>query len=160
MKLSALTPFILIGLLGCDRDHGDKFVPQEITCIKNLKQIGLSMKIWSGDNGDMPPWNVSTNKGGTMELCAPDKNGFDKNAALHFQAMRNELGTPFVVLCPQDKSNKRAATFAEINLSNVTYQLRTGTNITEANSKEVLAVCPIEGNTLYCSGEVVEGKKH
>ena len=43
---------------------------QRIGCVCNLKQIGLSFKIWAGDHqGNYPMQAVATN-GGTMELVA------------------------------------------------------------------------------------------
>lgn len=34
---------------------------QRINCVNNLKQIGLAFRIWSGDNDDKYPFDVSTN---------------------------------------------------------------------------------------------------
>src|ERR1017187_9579944 len=71
---------------------------QRITCVNNLKQIGLSFRIWALDNDGHFPFNVSTNSGGTMEFCAMGPDGFDRNAALHFQVMSNELSTPLLLV--------------------------------------------------------------
>lgn len=94
-----------------------------------------------------------------MEFCAVGGDGFDRNAARHFQVMSNELSTPKLLICPQDKARKPAADFVNLQAGNVTYQLRSGTNISEANPREVLVVCPVDGNILYCDGTVVEAKK-
>ncbi|TMP97462.1 MAG: type II secretion system protein, partial [Verrucomicrobia bacterium] len=40
---------------------------QKIACTNNLKQIGLSFRIWANDNGDVFPMSVSTNQGGSSE---------------------------------------------------------------------------------------------
>src|SRR5438093_13321549 len=37
---------------------------QRINCVNNLKQVGLSFRIWSGDNGDRNPMTVTGDKGG------------------------------------------------------------------------------------------------
>ena len=111
------------------------------------------------DNDDKFPFNVSTNAGGTLEFCAKGSDGFDRNAARHFQVMSNELGTPKILVCPQDKARKPSADFANFQAGNVTYQLRSGTNLSEATPREVLIMCPVDGNILYCDGTVVEGKK-
>ena len=42
---------------------------QSISCVTNMKQIGLAFRLWEGDNNDQFPFNVSTGKGGTLELC-------------------------------------------------------------------------------------------
>jgi len=36
----------------------------QIQCVNNLKQIGLSFRIWEGDNGDKFPMQVPSQKGG------------------------------------------------------------------------------------------------
>jgi len=38
---------------------------QRINCVNNLKQVGLSFRIWSGDNGDRYPQRVPNTEGGT-----------------------------------------------------------------------------------------------
>jgi hypothetical protein len=131
---------------------------QKITCVNNLKQIGLAVKTWAIDHNDKYPCNVSTNDSGTLELSGPDKDGFDLSTALQLRTMSNGLSTTLILVCPQDHTRHTAADFDTLQNSNVTYRLRCGTNISDANPKEVYAVCPIDGNTLYCSGAVVEGK--
>lgn len=134
-------------------DHGGK--AQRISCVNNLKQIGLAFLIWAGDNNAQFPFNVSTNAGGTMEFCNVGKDGFDLNALFHFQVMSNELNSPKILVCPQDKNRKAALRFDPLQTSNVTYRVHSGTNISDANPRTVLAVCPIDGNVLYCDGTVV-----
>jgi hypothetical protein len=147
---------IAVLLAGCDQSHQDERIQQHITCVNNLKQIGLSLKIWAGDNNDQMPFNASTNAGGTMEFCAVDKDGFDRNSYLHFQVMSNELSTPLILICPQDPVKKVATDFASLQASNVTYRLRTGTNMTGASPRTILVVCPVDGNVLYSDGTVME----
>jgi hypothetical protein len=134
-------------------------VPQEINCVNNLKQIGIAFRTCAIDNDGQFPFNVSTNAGGTLELCARGSDGFDSNAALHFRVMSNELNTPRLLVCPRDKTRHSAADFHSLKPGNVTYRLRTGTNLSEAHPKEVLVVCPMDGNTLYCDGSVVSTNK-
>src|SRR6266508_2242932 len=64
--------------------------PPKISCVNNLKQIGLAFRQWALDNNDRFPFNVPANEGGTMEFCIVDDDGFDRSAALHFQVMSNE----------------------------------------------------------------------
>jgi hypothetical protein len=128
---------------------------QRISCINNLKQIGLAFRIWAGDNNDNFPFNVSTNAGGTMELCNLGKDGFDLIGWRHLQVMSNELNTPKVLICPEDKSRKPATDFGQLQSTNVTYLVRSGTNLSDGHPKAVLMVCPIDGNIVYCDGTVV-----
>lgn len=127
-------------------------------CPNNLKQIGLAFRTWAIDNDGQFPFNVSTNAGGTMELCARGADGFDRNAALHFEFMSNELSTPRFLVCPKDWTKKPAARFPTLQASNVTYRVRSGTNLNESNTTAVLVVCPIDGNTLHCDASVTAGE--
>jgi hypothetical protein len=131
-----------------------------ITCVNNLKQIGLTFRLWAIDHHDQFPFNVGTNAGGTREFCVVGNDGFDRSAALHFQVMSNELNTPRLLVCPEDRSKKAATNFACLEARNVTYRIRSGANLNEAATpREALIVCPVDGNILYCDGTVKEAKK-
>ncbi len=123
-------------------------------CQRNLREIGLAFKIWALDHNDQYPFNVSTNAGGTRELCAAGNDGFDSNAIVHFLVISNELSTPNFLVCPKDSRRHPVLNFEDLRPENVTYRLRTGTNINSDHPQEVLAVCPIHGNELYCDGNV------
>ncbi len=99
---------IILGYL-FTRPPGEWRRSSRLGCDNNLKQIGLAFRTWAIDNDDQFPFNVSTNTGGTMEHCAVGSDGFDTNAALHFQVMSNELSTPWILVCPKDKLTKRCA---------------------------------------------------
>jgi hypothetical protein len=89
-----------------------------------------------------------------MELCARGSDGFDRNAAQHFLVMSNELSTPRILVCPKDQSSKPAAGFPSLQASNVSYWVRSGTNLNESNPTAVLVVCRFDGNTLHCDASV------
>ena len=127
---------------------------QRISCVNNMKQIGLSFRVWAIDNDGNYPFNLSTNKGGTMELSARGQDGFDSSAVLIFQVMSNELSTPKILVCPADTKRQPALDFQSLLPANVSYQVYSGTNITEANPQEVLAVCPIHNHVLLSDGSV------
>jgi len=127
---------------------------QRTGCEYNMRQVGLAFKLWALDHNDQFPFSVSTNSGGTLELCAVGPDGFDKNAIAHFQIISNELTMPSFLVCPNDPARHAASNFEELQELNVSYRLRGGTNVNTGNRQEVLAVCPIHGNELYCNGEV------
>jgi prepilin-type N-terminal cleavage/methylation domain-containing protein len=86
-----------------------------IQCVNNLKQVGLSFRIWSGDNGDKYPMAVSTASGGAKENTAQAGSitpaaTANPGMAKAFQVMSNELSTPKTVICPADQVNSTAAT--------------------------------------------------
>lgn len=136
-----------------------KSTAQSIACVNNLKQIGLAFLVWAGDHDDHFPFNVSTNRGGTMELCQPGSDGFDRNAAHHFRVLSNELITTRILVCPADKGKQPAQGFEVLEAANLSYKLRSGKDLTETNSAEILMVCPIHNNILYCDGSVSYGQK-
>src|SRR5579862_5096206 len=41
---------------------------QRIKCVNNLKNVGLSFRIFSTDNNDQYPMSISTNSGGSSEF--------------------------------------------------------------------------------------------
>ena len=144
-----ILPALLLPALG--RAKGKA---QEISCRNGMKSIGLAFRTWAIDNDDNFPFNVSTNKGGTMELSARGADGFDSNSARIFQVMSNELSTPKILVCPADSKRHPALNFQSLQPANVSYRLYWGTNVNEANPQEVLAVCPIHGHVLLCDGSV------
>lgn len=137
----------------------ESVVPDEASagCITQLKQIGLAFRLWAGDNNDRYPFNINTNAGGTMELCARGSDGFDASAAIHFQVMSNELGSTKLLVCPGDFSRQPATDFRKLQTTNVTYVMRSGTNIDETNPEEILVRCPIHGHVCLCDGSVKKG---
>ena len=88
-----------------------------INCVCNLKQIGLSFRIWAGDNKDRYPMRVFGTNGGTMQWVA---NG---EVWPHFQVLSNELSTPRVLVCPADDHRTAAVDFTQFGNSNVSYFL-------------------------------------
>ena len=81
---------------------------QRISCVNNLKQLGIATRIYATDNQDRFPWQVTALEGGSAEYLA-------KNKALegcrHWQALSNELSNPKVVRCPRDGTRTQANTF-------------------------------------------------
>lgn len=84
-------------------------------CVNNLKQIGLSFRIWAGDNGDRFPMQVSTNEGGIKEI----------NETLplfgYFQLLSNQLGTASILFCPDDERRKPVLRFSDLDKTNCSY---------------------------------------
>src|ERR1041384_7251583 len=83
---------------------------QKISCTNNLKQVGLSTRLFANDNGDRYPARVGTNDGGALEFVgtATAAGAANSYAFRFFQVLSNELSTPKVVVCPSD--SRSAAT--------------------------------------------------
>jgi prepilin-type N-terminal cleavage/methylation domain-containing protein len=98
-----------------------------IQCVNNLKQCGLAMRVWEGDNNDRYPMAVSSAQGGASEYISHTSGTTTAGApsittipgmAKVFQVMSNELSTPKVVLCPADTFHSTFATnFGNYNTS-------------------------------------------
>jgi type II secretory pathway pseudopilin PulG len=98
-----------------------------INCINNLKQVGLSFQIWAGDNNDHTPMQVSMNNGGTREFVDTT------NVFAHFRALSNELNTPRVLVCPEDKKRTAATNFIwDLDNSHLSYFAGVDANMTNA----------------------------
>jgi len=89
---------------------------KKLSCVNNLKQIGLSFRMWGDDNNDKYPMQVSVTNGGAMELVATG------NVAACFQVVSNILGDPKLLICPQDAKRTPATSFSRgFNNDNVSY---------------------------------------
>lgn len=79
---------------------------QRISCVSNLKQIGLAYRQFALDQNGVFPWGVDPSQGGTSTNPYFDSG----HVYVHFTAMSNELGgSPKVILCPADRSRSAVA---------------------------------------------------
>lgn len=149
---------MIFAYLHSQKSRGDEPRRLRISCVNNLKQIELSFSIWSGDHGYQYPWNVSTNAGGTKELCEPDKDGFDLNSFRHFQVMSNEVSSPLVLICSSEKRRKPAANLSGLTASNVSYRIHIVPGLAPGSTNQIpLIVCPVDGSILYYDGSIKAG---
>jgi hypothetical protein len=83
---------------------------EQLTCIRNLKHIGLAFRVFAKDHGDKYPYNVPglrlydpnaemEGQGGNPLLY---KNG-DTETWRNFQTLSNELKSSKILLCPADR---------------------------------------------------------
>ena len=105
--------------------------PFRISCVSNLKQVGLAARMWSNDNGEKFPWQVSTSTNGTLELV----NG--PSVSPHFLAMSNELNSPRILACRADVKRAKVARWSEFNDNHLSYFV--GLDSNEANPRSILA---------------------
>jgi len=76
---------------------------QRISCVKSLKEIGLSFKMWGQDQEDKYPSVVDPADGGSKTLT---------QAWQHFITLSNELVTPKLLRCPSDSAKQVAGDFS------------------------------------------------
>jgi len=70
-----------------------------ISCVNNLRQVGLSFRMWSDDNESRFPWRLPPSDGGSQG---------NPEAWRHFFAITNEIVTPKVFKCPSDSDKDKA----------------------------------------------------
>jgi len=101
-------------------------------CANNLKQFGLSVRIWAIDNEDVNP---------------PDS-----------LSMSNELNTPKILVCPADTNRVAASNWTAYTSANCSYEYLapSATNAT-AEPMRVSVRCPIHGHIGLCDGSVQQG---
>lgn len=76
---------------------------QRISCVSNLKQIGLAFTFWADDHGDKYPSVVDIAEGGSKTLTETWQ---------HFTTLSNDMVTPKVLVCPSDPEKRRALDFS------------------------------------------------
>ena len=86
---------------------GTRQPAQQLQCMSNLKQIGIGFMLYSGDNSNQPPWQVSTPAGHTAADC--------------FLKLTSSYLPPKNFVCPSDSARQAATTnhsgFSNTNLS-------------------------------------------
>jgi prepilin-type processing-associated H-X9-DG protein len=87
-----------------------------IYCMMNIRQINIAYISWAHDHGERFPMEVSVTNGGAMELVAKG------NVATCFIVISNQLGSPKVLICPNDLRHIAATNFgADFNNSHISY---------------------------------------
>lgn len=106
----ALLSFLFFSALANARKNSSK-----IGCVTTLKQVSLGLRIWAKDDNDKYPMQVSTNQGGSLEWVG------SKQVYRHFMAAGNEIGSPKVLICPQDRERIPAMSFSNLVNENISY---------------------------------------
>jgi len=88
---------------------GSRTGHRTLNCVSNLKQIGLGWLTWMHDHefGELP-FRVQVANGGTLGSTDTLKN----NAWFQFSAISNELNSPKILVCPEDKGVGQARRIA------------------------------------------------
>jgi prepilin-type N-terminal cleavage/methylation domain-containing protein len=73
---------------------------QRISCVNNLKQVGLAYRMFSNEHGERFPWQ--------MDPPPPVQNEGTRNLKVkdHFRAISNELSSPKVLACTSAGQSK------------------------------------------------------
>jgi type II secretory pathway pseudopilin PulG len=87
-----------------------------VSCMLNLKQIGLAARIYASDHNDQFPFAIAGERGSQSHVNSP-------NVFRHFAVMSNELNNPKILVCPSDRERTRAPDFARLSNKTLSYFL-------------------------------------
>ena len=85
---------------------------QRISCVNNLKQCGLSFRLYSNDHEDKFPFDTTVANGGTYVSLANKGTAVDI-----YRSLSNELVTPKVLVCNSDGNKTKEADFLNTTTS-------------------------------------------
>ncbi len=86
---------------------------QRISCTNNLKQVGLSFRLFSNDHADKFPFNTYVQDGGSVPNATPTTTDPTQtgSAVTIYTCLSNELVTPKVLVCNSDGNRTKANDF-------------------------------------------------
>ncbi len=110
----------------------------QIHCLNNLRQIGISFQQFADDHQQRYPMQVSATEDGALEAteAAQERIGFLVSAVENFIAIERELVTPKLLVCRADQ-RKPAENFTNLRADQVSYLV--ATNARPGSSISVLA---------------------
>jgi hypothetical protein len=104
-----------------------------ISCVSNLKQVGLAFRMWANEHGEKFPMVLSATNagGGTLDFSMTGE------VWRHFQILSNELNSPKVLVCSEDKRS-RATDWSQItNNAHLSYLV--GVDADETRPQTILS---------------------
>jgi prepilin-type N-terminal cleavage/methylation domain-containing protein len=101
---------------------------EKITCVNNLKQIGIAIRIWEGGHGDKYPMQVASALGGAQDYlqhCNNNSLNLTTDISLcpgeTFMVMSNQLSSSKLLNCPADATHVAATNWGYQNVLNINY---------------------------------------
>lgn len=108
---------------------------KQISCLSQLKQIGVGFISFAHEHGDRFPFQVPAKEGGTLELLQLARQTKDDvyYAYAHFQAISNEINEPKIFACPADFRTP-ADTMREMRNENLSYLIAVNAEFAKPDS--------------------------
>lgn len=94
--VSVTTVVLLLGLTAMRQLQRNSAKAARISCVGNLKQVGLSFRIWANDHGDLYPMQLGYEESALREAALAGR------MFRVFQLLSNELAVPKTISCPAD----------------------------------------------------------
>ncbi len=104
---------VIFFLLLLPAGTGNKEPAKQIQCVSNLRQIGIGLWLYSGDNSNQLPWQVSS--------LIHQESAPTTSAANYFAPVTNYIKETRVFVCPTDKSRQAATNTTSFGNSNLSY---------------------------------------
>jgi len=86
---------------------------QRISCVSNLRQLGISFRVWGDDNQDQYPMTVRNASGGAKEFVyaggVVPSSTF--SPVMVYVVMSNTVSDPKLIICPSDSTRTGATNF-------------------------------------------------
>jgi hypothetical protein len=89
---------------------------RRISCLNNLRRIGIASREWGDQHGSNFIWQTSITNGGTREFTT-----ISGDILTGFVAMANELRSPRLLLCPSETQRHAVDSFTALSSSNLSY---------------------------------------
>ncbi len=84
---------------------------QRISCVSNLRQLGIAFRVWGDDNGSQYAMTVPNSQGGAKDFVNSAGNTGALGTycpAMVFAVMSNSVSDPKLILCPSDGTRNAA----------------------------------------------------
>lgn len=91
--LVAVLLLACLAMLFLSHQHTTQETRKRISCVSNLKNVGLGFRVFAHDNDDRFPFYVTNSLGFANTAWAWE----------HFQAMSNEMGSAKILVCRADR---------------------------------------------------------
>lgn len=139
MIVTAVVAMLFLALV--PRHTGSRIKAKQINCVCNLKQVGLSFRLWGGDHGEKYPMLTAATNGGPFQQVAISEGAGAAYMYQVFQVMSNELGSPKIMVCPADRDRNYATNFEGhfTALGNTATSYFVGKDADESNAQQYLA---------------------
>jgi len=76
------------------------------SCVSNLKQLGVGLRLYANDNSEKFPWQLTVAEGGSSDSA---------DWSDHFRVCSNELSAVSILVCPVDRERVAATKWATLD---------------------------------------------
>ena len=108
-----------------------------ISCVNNLRQLGLAFRVFSNDHQDRFPWQNAVADGGTMTGNALPGNNI--GSWTNLITASNEINNPKILVCPSDTGKTKALYMLTTNPNGDNHSYFVGEDAEETKPLKVMS---------------------